>query len=110
MSKPTCLTRLVVCTGKDCRGDKGFDKLRQLAENTAGSAEAPCQGLCHGPIVAVQQGDEVRWFEKVRSKSMRKRVADLAATGRTSKDLRKREVTKRRNTVRGARRIKPLGA
>ena len=110
MSDPTCLSRLVVCTGKDCRRDKGFDELMRLAEHTPGSLEAPCQGLCHGPIVAVRNGDEVRWFEKVRSKSMRKRLAEMASTGRAPKRLREREVTKRHNIVRGGRRVKPLGA
>lgn len=110
MSKPACLPRLVVCTGKDCRGDKGFDKLVHLAERTKGSLEAPCQGLCHGPIVAVQQGDEVRWFENVRSKSIRKLVAEMARSGRAAKSLGKHEVKKRHNIIRGERRLKHLGA
>ncbi|MEO6124972.1 MAG: hypothetical protein ABIR32_14805 [Ilumatobacteraceae bacterium] len=110
MSKPVCLPRLLVCTGKHCRKDKGFAKLVSLASETTGSLEAPCQGVCNGPVVAVQQGDDVRWFEKVRSKSLRKRVAVMAASGRSGKDLRNHEVTKRHNIVRGERRMKPLQA
>jgi len=116
MSKPICLPRLVVCTGKDCRGDKGFDKLVTMASRTNGALAAPCQGVCHGPVVAVQRGDDVDWFEKVRSKSMRKRVVALASSGKSGKagkagkDLVKHEVTKRHNIVRGARRLKPLSA
>jgi len=116
VSKPLCIPRLMVCTGKDCRGDKGFDKLVTMASRTNGPLAAPCQGVCHGPVVAVQLGNEVHWFEKVRSKSMRKSVAALASPGRAgkdskdSRDLSKHEVTKRHNIVRGARRLKPLSA
>lgn len=111
MSTPTCLSRtLVVCTGKDCRNDKGFDKLVDMAGRIDGSLESACQGLCHGPVVGVREGEDVRWYEKMRSKSMRERLVEVIASGRAAKDLRKHEAKKRHNVVRHPRRLKRLNA
>ena len=105
MSKPVCL---IVCTGKDCRGDKGYRQLVDMAAACEHSLQAPCQGLCDGPIVAIKNGDEVRWFSHAGSKSIRKMLAKALHTGHAKKDLRKLEVRKRRDTLRGAGRVKPL--
>ncbi len=105
MSKPVCL---IVCGGKDCRDGKGFDAVMRLAADTPGSLEAPCQGLCHGPIIAIKQGRAVLWFSHVRSKSMRKSVARALQNGPIDPHLAEREVAKRRNTIRHKGRLKRI--
>ena len=111
MTDPACLPRtLIVCTGKDCRTSKGFAKVIRLAEATGDAETTPCQGVCHGPVIGVRCGGDVRWYEKVRSTSMRSLLTDLLDAGRAAKDLRRREVKKRRDTVRHPRRVKPLVA
>ena len=70
--RPTCITAgLLVCTGKDCRGDKGFADIVTLAGDTPRAHEVPCQGLCNGPVVGLQIDGELRWFSKVRSAKLR---------------------------------------
>ena len=105
MSKPVCL---VICSGKNCRGEKGFDKLMNLAQCSKGSLQAPCQGLCHGPIIAVKDGSSVHWFSHIRSRSSRKLVTKSLMKGRIDKDLARLEVTKRRDIVRSAGRLRPV--
>lgn len=105
MSKPVCL---IVCGGKDCRSDKGFDELMDLASETKTALQAPCQSLCHGPIAAVRSGSDVRWFSHIRSKSMRKALVEMMATGRVPKELSKHEVTKHRNELKGSGRLKRI--
>jgi len=109
MTRPTCLTSgLLVCTGKKCRRDKGFEAMVEMAGDTARAHEAPCQGLCNGPIVGLHVDGELRWFSHVRSKKMRSLVAKMIGNGHVPKKLRDREVRKHRGEVRGANRLHPL--
>ena len=111
MDRPTCLTSgLLVCTGKKCSRSKGFDALVLLAGSTSRAHEAPCQGLCKGPVVGLDVQGEVRWFAKVRGKKLRSRIQQLISTGRVPTQLRERESLKRRGQVRGGRRLHPLDA
>jgi hypothetical protein len=105
MSAPTCI---VVCAGKDCRNAKGFAKLRRTAAGVPGSMEAPCQGLCHGPIVGLRVGGDIRWVSRVRSAKMRAALVKAAARGQLGKRLRAREVRARRGVLRAGRRLSPL--
>ncbi|HRE00905.1 MAG TPA: hypothetical protein PLV68_06370 [Ilumatobacteraceae bacterium] len=115
MGQPRCLPTLIVCTGKDCRDEKGYRSLLDLARDEHGSLAAPCQGLCDGPVVAVRYGDDVRWYRRARSKSARKLLAKLLhsshpGTGKAAQGLREFEVRKRHNIIRGSNRLKQLNA
>jgi hypothetical protein len=107
---PTCLSdaRLVVCTGKDCRRDKGYDRLVEIAERSPGAVGVPCQGLCDGPIAAVKVKGEWRWYDRARGGAVRRALVEAARRGKAGKVLRGREITKRRGAVRGAARAKLL--
>ena len=109
MPRPTCITSgLLVCTGKKCRSDKGFAEIVDLAGATTRAHEAPCQGLCNGPIVGLHVDGELRWFAHVRTKKMRNLVTKMMEQGRVPNKLRGREVRKHRGDVRGAHRLHPL--
>ena len=109
MSRPTCITSgLLVCTGKKCRHSKGFTKLVELAGARARAHEAPCQGLCNGPIVGLHVEGELRWFSRIRSKRTRFLVTKMIDAGQVPKPLRAREVRRHRGDVRGAHRLHPL--
>jgi len=110
---PACLTApptLLVCAGKDCRGDRGFAELVALARACGGAATVPCQGLCHGPIVGLRVRGEVRWFSRVRSGRMRAAALRSAARGTPTKRLREHEVRSRRGVVRGEKRLVALSS
>jgi hypothetical protein len=105
VTAPACI---VVCAGKDCRNSKGFEQLRRTAACVPGSMEVACQGLCHGPIVGLRMGSDVRWVSRVRTGKMRAALVKAAAQGRLGKRLRAYEVRDRRGVVRGRRRLSPL--
>lgn len=109
MTRPTCLTSgLLVCTGKDCRGSKGFNEMVEMAGDSPRSHEAPCQGLCNGPVVGMQVDGELRWFSRLRSAKKRALVTKMLASAHVPGKLREREARKRRGIVRGQRRLHPL--
>jgi hypothetical protein len=103
---PACL---LVCAGKDCRGDKGFDALVDLAEGMPHAYALPCQGLCDGPIAGVRVDGSTYWFEQVRTAKVRDHLVRFVRTGRRSDRLRELEVRKHRDVVKSARRATPLG-
>lgn len=107
MAEPACL---IVCSGKDCRNSKGYSALIHVAQRTEQAMTAPCQGLCHGPIVGIRDAGGIRWFSRVRGLKMRQAVVDAAASGRLRKRLRAEEIGKRRNVIRGSSRLRPLTA
>lgn len=105
MSKPVCL---VVCTGKDCRADKGFAELVDAAADVKHAHQAPCQGLCHGPIAGVVVGGEMHWFARVRTKALRRALLDLVRTGHTPKALREHETRKHHGRLRHRGRLRSI--
>lgn len=108
-NEPTCVTAgLLVCTGKDCRGDKGFVDMVTLAADAARSHEVPCQGLCNGPVVGMHVEGELRWFSKMRSAKRRALVDTMLHTGKVPRQLRDHEARKHRGEIRGSRRLHPL--
>lgn len=109
MSKSSAPTCLIVCTGKDCRADKGFAELTRLAGSIDGSREVPCQGLCNGPIVGVQTPHDLRWYSHIRTKAMRALLMRAVADPRDRPNsLRDVEVRKHRGTIRHARKARRL--
>jgi hypothetical protein len=107
MSKPTCL---LVCVGKDCRRSEGFDELLVAVRGLEHVEQAPCQDLCHGPIVAVRIDGELRWFDRIRKHKQRTAVLRAVASGRIGDDLRRLEIRKRRNELRHGGKTRRLRA
>lgn len=107
--QPTCVTAgLLVCTGKDCRHAKGWDAMVDLAAGTPRAHEAPCQGVCKGPVIGFAINGTVRWFGRLKSAKQRSRVLAMATSGSVPKKLTDRESRSRRGRVRGAHRTHPL--
>jgi hypothetical protein len=106
MSEPF---RLVVCTGSDCRKSKGFAKVLELATGIDGSTTVPCQDVCHGPVVGLERGGDIRWYARVRGDRRRVLVAVVRSeSGR--RVLRSAEVRGRRNVVKRPERRSALVA
>jgi hypothetical protein len=99
MSGPVCL---LVCTGKDCRRDAGFDEIVELAAEVGEVREVPCQDICKGPVVGIGIGDDVRWYTRVRKRRMRAAVLRSLRRGGFDGALADHEARKRRNEIRKA--------
>jgi len=105
MSHPDCL---LICSGKDCRADKGFRELVELGSEIPGTREVHCQKVCHGPIVGVQRDGRVRWYARIRSKAVRQLVVDALQNGKVADDLKEHEDRKHRGDLRGRHRTRLL--
>ncbi len=105
MAAPACL---IVCAGKDCRGSKGFDALAEVASEERGSLQAPCQGLCHGPIVGVRIRGEVRWFDRIRNSKEREALVKAVRREHIGDRLGDHEVRSRRGELKHSGRLQPL--
>jgi (2Fe-2S) ferredoxin len=109
MSAPACISASVaVCVGKDCRAAKGFDKLVEAVAGTKHPKQVPCQENCKGPVVGLKVDGEIRWYERVRTKELRKAVLRAVERGELSAALRKVELKSKRGKVRHARQMRAL--
>jgi hypothetical protein len=99
--------RLLICVGSDCRKATGYAKLLALAVGTRGASSVPCQGICHGPVIGIEQRGDLRWYSRVRGER-RRAAATVARTGRGRKALRSAELRGRRNLIKHADRRRVL--
>ena len=96
-SSPHCYA----CIGKDCRRDKGHDKLITALDRAGHLQRVACQDICKGPVAGVEVDGTVEWFHKLRKGRHRDAVV-LLASGRKRKipsELKDRRVRKRRGKV-----------
>jgi hypothetical protein len=110
VGRPVCL-QPIVCVGKDCRRERGFeDLIASLADARCAAQQVACQDLCHGPIVGLRRGDKVRWYSGVRTKKLRAAVVSSVVRDDTSKRLAGHEVKTARHELRRRRTLRPLRA
>lgn len=107
MSRPVCL---MLCTAKGCRRDPGFDELFALAAEVGGAREVACQDICDGPVIGIEIGDSVRWYERVRKGRHRAAVMRSLRRRTFDAELNDHEVRKHRNEVRKARKARRVRA
>lgn len=95
---------VAMCAGKDCRKRCEFAKIREELDAACDIVEFRCVGICSGPVVVTgADSDKPRVYSKLRSKSQRRQLVDVAVGRRKpSKSLRQRAVKgqKRRTTLR----------
>ncbi len=109
MSAPACISASVaVCVGKDCRAAKGFAKLVEAVAHTKLPKQVPCQENCKGPVIGLKFDGEIRWYERIRSKELRKAVVRAVERGELGPALRAVELKAKRGKVRHARQIRPM--
>lgn len=102
MSESEGRRTLLVCGGSHCR-----KALRKNDRLTGAVAQLPvdvtrvgCQKICHGPVIGIEVGGKLEWFERMSSKKALGALAKLVGKDTVGKPLRKRRNAERSGKIR----------